>query len=345
LASLQAENPFETVLAEIDKMIDVIGEEAKQDKENLDTCKSERKENEAAKKKAEKEIGSLNKEINRLTDLINDPKEGLKAQIADTEDALVKNDEAQKESTKDRTAAHLAYQADVKNLVEAQGILKRAIKVLQEYYDHLEKQIAPPALLQREEPTPPDATLNMEGQSEDGNKALDMLKFILKSTKDEEDEAHSDEEDAQHKFEDLMKELKDEQAKQEKILSGLQKDLAEAEEDLLTAKEDHKATVADKEAIEAYLLKIKPGCDFITEHYDEREKSRGIEEAALKKAIGLIEATPAFKAAENAATVESYGDCKEPCVEKGEDHVECLACRADVTVVAYCAGHKGVDGC
>merc|ERR1719164_400199 len=141
-----------------------------------------------------------------------------------------------------------------------------------------------------------------------------------------------------------MTDLKKQEAKDEKSLSQLQEDLAEKEKDLLEAQEDLKKTTEDKEAIEAYLLKIKPGCDFITKNFDLREKSRKTEKEALEKAIKLIKGTPAFKTAVNAATVESYGDCKEPCV-KDEDDVECKACMADVTIPAYCAGHKGTDGC
>merc|ERR1719199_28930 len=40
---LQGENPFTTVLGEIDKMIEVIGEESKADKKKLDWCNTERK--------------------------------------------------------------------------------------------------------------------------------------------------------------------------------------------------------------------------------------------------------------------------------------------------------------
>jgi len=141
-----------------------------------------------------------------------------------------------------------------------------------------------------------------------------------------------------------MTDLKKQQKSDEKLLAETQDQLAQAEQDKLEAEEDLKATTKDKEAIEAYLAKIKPGCDFITDNFDTREKNRATEKAALEKAIGLIKGTPAYKTAVNAATVESYGDCKEPCT-KNADHVECKACMADVTIPAYCAGHKGTDGC
>merc|ERR1719265_1621021 len=140
-----------------------------------------------------------------------------------------------------------------------------------------------------------------------------------------------------------MTTLKKEEAEAEALLAKLQETLAETEEKLLAAKEDLKATTADKEAIEAYLLKIKPGCDFITENFDLREKNRGIETEALEKAIKLIKGTPAYTTYKAEEKVESYGDCKDKCVGQAE-HVECKACMADVTIPAYCAGHEGTTG-
>merc|ERR1719263_2045661 len=114
-------------------------------------------------------------------------------------------------------------------------------------------------------------------------------------------------------YEESMTELKTEQANLEKLLAKTQEDLAETQKELLDTEEDLKKTIADKEAIEAYLAKIKPGCDFITENFDLREKNRGIETEALKKAIRLIKGTPAYTTYKAEEKVESYGDCKEKC--------------------------------
>merc|ERR1719487_28905 len=143
----------------------------------------------------------------------------------------------------------------------------------------------------------------------------------------------------------MMAELKAEQASLEKALAGLREDLAETEKTLLAKKEDLKATLADKAAIEAYLLKIKPGCDFITANFDLREANRATEKAAMENAITLIKGTPAYKTAVAEAHVESLGDCADTCEKHGEAHVECKACLAKVTVPGYCAGHEGTEGC
>ena len=88
------------------------------------------------------------------------------------------------------------------------------------------------------------------------------------------------------------------------------------------------------------MAKIKPGCDFITENFDEREDNRATETAALVKAEGLIKDTPVYKEYMANAKTESFGDGKEPCTQH-EDHVECKACMAKTSIPGYCAGYKG----
>jgi hypothetical protein len=277
IAEVQAQNPFETVLGEIEKMLELIGEEAAADKKNLDWCKKERSENEDSLKARKKEITDLEASINKLTETIEDPKTGLKKQIADTEQSLVENKASQKKETAERTEENVAYQADVKNLVEAEEILGKAIKVLKVYYDDLATKLAAGNALVQEDPSAPEAWKGdgaYAGQKEKGGDVITMLEFILSETNKEHMTAHQDEEKSQADYEDSMTKLKKEEAAAEKSLVKLQKTLADKEQELLEAEEDLKSTTKDKEAIETYLLKIKPGCDFITSNFDVREENR-----------------------------------------------------------------------
>merc|ERR1719271_414321 len=138
-------------------MIELIGEEGKADKDKLDWGNSERKENKDSRGKKNKEILSLEGDIDQLTKDIEDPKTGLKAEIAELEQSLVDNTEAQKKQTGERTEANLAYQADIRNLVAAQGILAKALKVLKAYYDDLEERMASNEAFVQEDPNPPEA--------------------------------------------------------------------------------------------------------------------------------------------------------------------------------------------
>jgi len=348
---LQAENAFTTVLGEIKKMINVIAEEGKADKKKFDWCADERTTNNAALKQHKSDITGDEKDIDDLTKAINDPKTGLKALIQQTEDNLVQNEKDQTVQTKTRTEENVAYQADVSNLVDASELLTKAIKVLSAYYDDLAKKIEAKEALVQEDPVAPEAfagdkqngNVQFAGQSEAGNKIIGMLNFIKDETNKEEKEAHSDEESGQADYEDSMTKLKKDEADFEKSLVKNQDLLAVKEKALLQAQEDLKATTADKVAVEEYLSKIKPGCDFIKTNFAQREANRKTESTALNKATTLIKATPAYKTAVTAATNESYGDCKSCVADK--DHAKCKACMADVTIPAYCAGHAGTKGC
>jgi len=352
MSLLEGENPFAVVLKEIEKMLDVIGEEGKLDKEKLDWCNSERKETKAKIEKKEGEILELEAKIDELTSEIEKPETGLLAMIDTAETELEQNVEDQKSETELRTEDNLVYQATIADLVDAEGLLSAAIKVLTKYYDSLEKYDQEEAEEVKKLPGEDEARpetwedeKGYKGQSGKGTKVIETLQFILENTEKEEKSAHADEMNAQHEFEDSMTKLKDEEKELGESLVKLKTQLAEKTAELLESKKTLKETIAVKEAAEAYLLEIKPGCDFITENFDKREEHREAETKALKKAADLLKGTPAYKAAESEAELESLGSCKDICVDEGRGHAKCKACLADVTVPGYCAGHPDTDGC
>merc|ERR1719453_2809097 len=136
-----------------------------------------------------------------------------------------------------------------------------------------------------------------------------MLEFIMDETAKEEKEAMKTENAAQHGFEDSMADLKKEESDLEKSIAELSKTLAEKKEELFN-KEEKK--------LEEYLADIKPGCDFITENFEDREKNRETETKALEKAQGLIKDTPAYKTAVAKEHEDSLGACKDICLDAGE---------------------------
>merc|ERR1719316_2638629 len=211
---LQADNPFDTVLEEIDKMIAIIEDEEKADVENKEWCESERAANHEEKESTEREIEGLTDTINELDDAINNPETGLIKMIADTEESITKNHDNQAEQTASRAEENRAYQTNIKNIVVAEELLTKAIDVLKAYYKQFEsEEEEKKELLQEEgdnEPNPNETWEgDYEGQSEQGGKVISMLEFIKKETHAEEMDAHKVENEAQHSFEDEMKDLKE----------------------------------------------------------------------------------------------------------------------------------------
>merc|ERR1712192_157666 len=138
---------------------------------------------------------------------------------------------------------------------------------------------------------------------------------------------------------------KKEEADLEKSITEMTKTLAEKRAELLSKEEELAKTKTEKKRLEEYLEDIKPGCDFITENFEDREANRETETTALNKAQDLLKDTPIYKSLKAKEHEDSLGECKDICLDAGEDHVKCKACLADVTIPGYCAGHKGAEGC
>merc|ERR1719421_2675389 len=84
--------------------------------------------------------------------------------------------------------------------------------------------------------------------------------------------------------------------------ASLQDSIADLEERLAEKKKTLAKTTKEHKAIEKYLLKIKPGCDFITENIETRNEHRAAEIEALQSAEAALKDTPQYKkAAEEAA--------------------------------------------
>lgn len=351
VALLEADNPFTTVLTEISKMLALIEEEGKLDKDKFDWCKDERTKHTAMGKAYDESIAETTSAIGLLISTIEDPEKGLKAQIQATEQSLEENYESQKLQTEMRTVESQEYQKNIKNIVEAESLLGSAINVLTKYYKGLEEgnEAQQQEIVTFGGEKPPPATWEDEsgykGQSDKGKAAITMLEFILDETKKEEATAHTDENKSLEDFEDSMTHLKDEEAAMQESLAKLKKTLAEKEEELLQKKKDLEETEAAAAANLAYLEKIKPGCDFIDSKFLAREAHRAAESAALKKASTLLMGTPAYKAAVAAADLESLGSCETICTENSREDVKCKACLAKVSVPGYCAGHPDTEGC
>lgn len=422
--SLERENPFNKVVAELDAMLELINKEEKEDIAQKSWCDSEREENNGKLDDKKSDKQSLEGQMTSLADEIDNEETGLKKQIADEQTALAENRKAQVDETTDRGLENAAYQANIKNLVGAKEILGKATKVLKKFYDWLHAKQGPhhyeqhegkdsgsstgkripeasveqledacsadpacvgfntngylkmeidsedkfrenpggslyvkvyesesPVLLQKakkEDPDMPDSFEEGSGdQSDKAGDVVGMLEFILEETKKEEDTAHTEEMNAQHEFEDTINDLKADEASSLDTIEELKEQLAEKEKSLEERTVDHAKVSEEKAALEAYLLKIKGGCDFITDNFDKRTENRGIERKGLETAKEELFKTPAYKMAKAEEDKQALGKCAEPCMptKTRMDHAECQSCVEDVSIAGYCATHADAPGC
>merc|ERR1719240_260869 len=140
-----------------------------------------------------------------------------------------------------------------------------------------------------------------------------------------------------------MADLKTQEAACLETIADLEESLAATEKTLEETTIDLEKTTMEKKATERYLLKIKPGCDFITENIETRKENCEAETDALNNAKDKLKSTPAYKSAAAAFEKEMLGKCADSCSDKTS--VECKACLAGTSVTGYCAAHKGEAGC
>merc|ERR1719253_635573 len=113
-------------------------------------------------------------------------------------------------------------------------------------------------------------------------KVLKLLADISKATVKEQYGEHTTEKEAQHDYEDSMETLTKAEAAYQKSIVKLNKDLAGKEKDLEAAFESETTKEKEKIAIERYIAKLKPGCDFVLDNFDSRKASRKAEKKALE---------------------------------------------------------------
>merc|ERR1719238_1729230 len=184
-----------------------------------------------------------------------------------------------------------------------------------------------------------------DSQSGNGNKAIDMLKFIAGETADEKKTAIDTEDSAQDTFDGEMKTAKDAEQGMMKAIDGFKLDLANTEKSIEEASAELSTTTDEHTATVKYLDDIEPGCTFIQQNYDGRKAARDAEKAALANAVSTLKATPIFQRFLAEAEKEAMGKCAPLCEGDKEPEAECQACLQGVSVFGYCVTNPDTPGC
>ncbi|CAJ1393838.1 unnamed protein product [Effrenium voratum] len=282
----KATGPFDKVIEEIAAMQEVISDEAKADKKKSDWCAAELAKNADDQGVKSGRIDALNTAITELGVSIEGPVDGLQVTLKQAEEELQQNEKDQEEMTSSRKAENRNYQKKVADLQSAQGLLTKAMKVLQAYYAKL-------ALMQAD---PSYDEGKYTGQSSAGESVLKLLQTVLDDSAKEESEAHVAEKEAQASFEDGLNLLAQSEEKLRKTIADSSKDIADKKIELGEKNSMLKDTKQEKTSLVQYLADVKPGCDWIKANLAQREANRAAEAASLTKAVELIKGTPAYEA-------------------------------------------------
>merc|ERR1719265_703388 len=274
---------FDKVIKEIDKIIQTLKDEEKEDIEQRDWCKDEYQQNELQQAKIKWKIGNneamitkLEKRIEKLTEAITQTVEEIEA----TKKEIKEMEEVRTEENGDFIQAKKDDEACIK-------LLGEAIDVLSEYYKNNKIEMGPiqgsVKLLQEE---PPDATFSKKGSRKGESKGIiSILTMLIEDLEDEIKNGIKNEVATQADYEKrldaakkLVEELEEKKDNLEEDKSGAEKKKDDEEAKLDENKEDLKT----KE--EYFKNDLEPDCEWMFKNFEDRVEKRKAEMEGLVKA-------------------------------------------------------------
>jgi chromosome segregation ATPase len=301
---------FSKIIAQIDGMVKVLGEEQKNDDETKTFCDKELAKTDGKKSDTEEAIASSTAMIEEMTD----QSATLKDEIASLQKEIKALDKAVAEATEQRKEEHedsIVFLQE--NNMAVQLIEKAKNKLYKFYSPNLHKEEPKKELTDEEKiltnagrddlitsfmqvddedaaapPPPPDtwgAYQKKEGKS---NGVIALMDMLGKELTDGITEAEHEEKTAQKDYERLMSDSTASRSQMAESITS--KEVAKADLDTKVESTKEKLTSQETELtnIKQYLASLHAECDFLVDNYDLRKAARENEVEGLKNAKSVL---------------------------------------------------------
>merc|ERR1719217_1757586 len=291
----RGDDPFAKVKGLIQDMIAKLLKEAQAEAEEKAYCDAEMAKTE--KKKAE-----LTDDLEAITAKIDQSVSAstrLKEEVKEIQSELLELEKMQAEMDKARKDAHAAFLESTGDLSKGLDGLRKALKVLREYYAKDEEGAALvqvdnddskfDALMQQ--PAPPE---KFEKSSGAGDSIIGMLEVAESDFAKNLAEEQQEEDAAQSEYEKLTQENKVTKASKEQDVKYKTKEYKALDKSVTELSSDRDGMNTELDAVLEYYDKIKEKCIAKPEPYEERKKRREAEIAGLKEALGILEGEAVF---------------------------------------------------
>jgi hypothetical protein len=277
---------FDEVIAEIDRMIELLGEESQEDIEQRDWCIAEQNNQTNHKENLEYDISQLQAKITMA--------EKKKAELeAEKEDTLKKKadlEEAMEEALQDREAENQAFtgaKTDDENAIE---LLGQAIEALSAYGDNND------VLLQRRQPAmevsedqAPDATFSSKGNQKNAqNGIVALLTQIKENLEIEIKTGLAAEAKATEEYLKLRADADAQIKSYEEQIVALDAAISDTDAEITSLTETKEDTEGEHKTTVDYLAKIEPNCEWIKASFYKRAELRTKEADGLREAKAIL---------------------------------------------------------
>jgi len=277
---------FDEVIAEIDRMIELLGEEGQEDIEQRDWCIAEQNNQTNHKENLEYDIKQLEAKIT----LAEKKKAELEAEKEDTLQKKADLEEAMAEALADREAENQAFagaKTDDENAVE---LLGQAIEALSAYGDNND------VLLQRRQPAmevsedqAPDASFSGKGNYKDAQGGIiALLTQIKENLEIEIKDGMAAEAKATEEYLKLKADADAQIKSYEEQVVALDAAISDTDAEITSLTETKEDTEAEHKTTVDYLAKIEPNCEWIKASFYKRAELRTKEADGLREAKAIL---------------------------------------------------------
>jgi len=276
------DDPFAKVKGLIQDMIEKLEKEAEAEATEKAYCDEQMAKTEAKKADLEEVIAKLTNKIEKNTAHST----ALKGEVKQAQEDLANLAKTQAEMDKIRAEEHENYSVAKSELEEGLGGVRKALKVLRDYYGG---EAAEEAFMQQ--PAKPAAFKKAEGA---GGSIIDILEvcesdFANNLAKEETEEA-----DSAANYEKTTQENKVERATKEQDVKYKTQEFTALDKENSELSGDKDTASSELEAVLEYYAKIKERCIAKPETYEERKARREAEINGLKEALSILENEAAF---------------------------------------------------
>merc|ERR1719161_2859871 len=254
--------------------------------------------------KTEKQKQDLESDLEAITAKIDDSTSAsirLKEEVKVLQEELLELEKMQEEMDKARKAAQVAFLASTGDLSKGLDGLRKALKVLREYYA---KDAEGAALLQStdddddtkfdafmQQPAPPEKHKKSSGA---GDSIIGLLEVAESDFAKNLAEEQQEEDAAQNEYDKMTQENKITKATKEQDVKYKTKEFKALDKSVAQLSYDKDGMSTELDAVLEYYDKIEEKCIAKPEPYAERKKRREAEIAGLKEALGILEGEAVF---------------------------------------------------
>jgi len=286
------DDPFAKVKGLIQDMIAKLLKEAQEEAEEKAYCDAEMAKTEKKKEELSGDLEAITAKIDQSTSAST----RLKEEVKILQKELLELEKMQAEMDKARKDGHAAFLESSGDLEKGLDGLRKALKVLREYYA---KDDEGAALMQSDEefdaqmeqPAPPKKFKKSSGA---GDSIIGMLEVAESDFAKNLAEEQQEEDAAQTEYDKLTQENKVTKASKEQDVKYKTKEYKALDTSVTELSSDRDGMNTELDAVLEYYDKLKEKCVAKPEPYEERKKRREAEIAGLKEALSILEGEAVF---------------------------------------------------